>query len=87
MADTHEIDKNVAVLTEQVRNLTAIVKGLKETVEKLDSEVDTLKTENAKMLAFSKGRNWVIGLWCGATGVLCTCIVMFGQPILTKFLG
>ena len=70
----HDLDKRLALVEAKII-----------TVAELSKVAHDLKTELAEMKAFSKGRNKVLGIWCAATGVVCTGLFMLGQVILQRF--
>ena len=80
LSTIHEIDKRLVLVESKIE----AVKDLQKTADDLKEAVSDLKTEYEKMKAYSKGKNWVLGIWCGATGVLCTCLFMVGQVLLQK---
>ena len=80
MQKYHDVDKRLSLVEQQMLS----IEKLTETAEELKEAVSNIKTEYAKMKAYSKGRNWVLGIWCAATGIVCTGLFMLGQVILSK---
>ena len=76
----HEIDKRLALVELKIET----VKDLKKTADDLREAVSALKIEYTKITAYSKGRNKVLGIWCAATGVVCTGLFMLGQVLLQR---
>ena len=76
----HEIDKRLALVELKIQT----VEDLKKTADDLREAVTNLNTEYEKMKAYSEGKNLVVGLWCAATGVVCTGLFMLGQILLQK---
>ena len=80
LSKLHEIDKRLALVELKIET----VKDLQKTATDLKEAVTDIKTEYEKMKAYSKGKNWVLGIWCGATGIVCTGLFMLGQVLLQK---
>ena len=76
----HEIDKRLALVELKIET----VKDLKKTADDLREAVSDLNIEYEKIKAYSKGRNKVLGIWCAATGVVCTGLFMLGQVLLQR---
>ena len=76
----HEIDKRLALVELKIET----VKDLKKTADDLREAVSGLNIEYEKIKAYSKGRNKVLGIWCAATGVVCTGLFMLGQVLLQR---
>ena len=80
LSKLHEIDKRLVLVESKIE----AVKDLQKTADDLKEAVSDIKTEYEKMKAYSKGKNWVLGIWCGATGIVCTGLFMLGQVLLQK---
>ena len=80
LSKIHEIDKRLVLVESKIE----MVKDLQKTANDLRVAVADIKTEYEKMKAYSKGKNWVLGIWCGATGIVCTGLFMLGQVLLQK---
>ena len=80
LSNLHEIDIRLALVESKIET----VKDLQKTADDLKEAVADIKIEYEKMKAYSKGKNWVLGIWCGATGIVCTGLFMLGQVLLQK---
>ena len=76
----HEIDKRLALIELKIQT----VEELKKTAKELQDAVAAIKLEYEKMKSYSKGRNKILGVWCAATGIVCTGLFMLGQVLLQK---
>ena len=74
----HDLDKRLTLVESKIET----VAELKKAADDLQKAVNNLNTEYEKMKAYSKGKNRVVGLWCAATGVVCTGLFMLGQILL-----